>query len=232
MSELPSRLHFSGQQFLLIFSLSTLLCCPLCAAFSVAPKKRLTVCCAGDSIIRPIPYHLRRSLNLLAKRVDIRSWARGGLSSETYRSYLEKHKREWKKIRCDFLLLQLGTNDVEPLLENRQTLERFRENMVSLIHEFKGWNGGKSSPVILLGTVLPFCAEEKREARNRLAEEKINPILREIALREGIFVVDNFSIFNGHCDLYEEDRVHPNSQGERLMAKNWLYWIKNELRKR
>jgi len=194
-------------------------------------KVYLTICCAGDSLMRPVPHHLRSLLNASKDKVEIRNWAQGGLTSESYRSFFVRHYPDWKKIRSDFILLQLGTNDVFPLLEGRYTLAQFKENMSSIIEELRKFKGSKNRhPRILIASVPLFCYEIASPEKNSCVEDRINPAIQEIAEKEEVIFVDNYSVLRNRCDLYDPDGVHPNRDGERALARNWLSSIRKELR--
>jgi len=45
---------------------------------------------APDSLMRSIPSHLNKLLPLHGTKLNIKDWARGGLSSRTYMSYYRK----------------------------------------------------------------------------------------------------------------------------------------------
>jgi lysophospholipase L1-like esterase len=170
-------------------------------------------------------------LGLSKNEVEIKDWCQGGLSSQTYQSFLAKHYKNWVKTRCDFILLQLGTNDVFPLLEQRYTLMDFKENMSSIIKNFKRFKGRRNKhSKILVASIPLFCDEDEILEKNRLIQEKINPAIREIAKREKAIFVENSSVLENRYDLYDPDGVHPNTEGERALARNWLSWIRRELR--
>jgi len=194
-------------------------------------KSELTICCAGDSLMRPIPYHLKEMLKVPKTKIDIRDWSQGGLSSVTYRIFFTRHYLRWRKTRPDFILIQLGTNDVIPLLKDRYQMADFKKNLNTIIKNFKGFKGnGYKRPRIFLASVPLFYGESSSKEKNRLVQKEINPAIKEIAIKEKLFYVDNFSILVNETHLYSPDGVHPNSSGEKALAKNWLFWIRSELR--
>jgi len=195
-------------------------------------KTRLTICCAGDSLMRPIPYHLENILKDSKGKIIIKDWSRGGLSSKSYRAFFLKRWKGWRKTRPDFVLIQLGTNDVTPLLQQEYDLENFRVNLKAIIEKFKTFRGRRyKTPKIFIASVPLFCQESRGKGKNQLVAEKINPGIREIASEENIIFVDNFSLLFHRAHLYSPDGVHPNAKGERVLAKNWLFWLRSELRK-
>ena len=190
----------------------------------------LVICCAGDSLMRPVPVHLRPLLKTETKRpFQVRDWAQGGQTSETYPAFLRQHWENWKSVRPDFIIIQIGTNDALPILQGKYDPDRFEENLRGIVRTFKGLNGGSGpGPLVLMATAPPFRGTQDFEEKNRIIRSSINPIIRKIAEHEGAALVDNGSILEGRPDLYDPDGVHPSPDGEKAIARNWLRAIKKE----
>jgi lysophospholipase L1-like esterase len=187
------------------------------------PAGALVVCCAGDSLMRPIPAHFRALAPASGLLLEIREWAQGGLNTETYPSFYRRLLPDWEGKACDAILLQLGTNDAIPLLEKRWGAAEFRDRMTGILAEFKKYPGQKRPrPVLFLATVPLFCDRPESEARNRIVETVINPLIRDIARAEGAVLVDNAAVINHRPALYDQDCVHPAPEGEKALALNWL----------
>lgn len=183
----------------------------------------LVVCCAGDSLMRPIPAHFRALAPASGLLLEIREWAQGGLSTETYPSFYRRLRPGGERQACDAILLQLGTNDAVPLLEKRWDAAEFRDRMTGILVEFKKYPGRlRPRPVLFLATVPLFCDRPESAARNRIVETVINPLIRDIARGEGAVLVDNAAVLNHRPELYDPDCVHPAPEGEKALALNWL----------
>jgi len=183
--------------------------------------------------MRQIPYHLKEMLKFSKSKVVINDLSQGGLSSQSYQWFFTRHYENWIKTRPDFILIQLGTNDVIPLLEHKYELANFEENLKTIIGNFKSFRGNDNKcPEILIASVPLFYGEAYSQEKNRLVKEKINPTIKEIAKKEEIIFVDNFFVLKDKINLYDPDGVHPNSKGEKALAKNWLSWIRSERRKK
>ena len=182
----------------------------------------LTICCAGDSLMRPIPAHLRAIAAAQNIALDIREWAQGGLNSDTYRSFFRRNEGRWTGTRCDAILLQLGTNDVVPLLEGRTTAAEVRARIREILAVFAKFEGRRRPrPLILMATVPRFCESLESAAKNEAVESTVNPILKEAAAAEGAVLVDSHAVLLNRPDLFDPDCVHPNAAGERALAENW-----------
>jgi lysophospholipase L1-like esterase len=195
-------------------------------------RNKLVVCCAGDSLMRPIPYHLREMLKSPHRKIDIRDWSQGGLSSQSYQIFFTRHYLSWRKVKPDFILIQLGTNDLIPLLNNKYQMADFEKNLNTIIKNFKRFKGNRyKRPKIFMASV-PLCYDDSNsKEKNRLVREEINPAIKKIAKIEKLFLVDNFLILTDKTHLYSPDGVHPSPLGEKAIAKNWLLGIRCELRK-
>jgi len=195
-------------------------------------KHELTICCAGDSLMRPIPHHLREILKISKRKIRIRDWSRGGLSSQSYQAFFRRHYHRWRRTRPDFILIQLGTNDVIPLLHNEYKMSYFRNNLSAIIKNFRKFKGNRfKCPKIFVASIPLFYLESSSKEKNQWIKKEINPAIEEIAREEKSVFVDNFSVLSNRTHLYSPDGVHPNSRGEKALARNWLFWIRNELRK-
>ncbi len=195
--------------------------------FSRAP---LIVCCAGDSIMRPLPALFRTLAPEKGMTLDIREWAQGGLNSETYLSYFHRNLPRWTGTRCDAILLQLGTNDAGLLLMGKRSPEEFRAGIVAVLGELKKFRSPAGSPpALFLATVPFFCNRPETAGLNKIVESVINPVLREIAAAEGAVLVDQNLVLRNRPEWMDPDCIHPNSDGETALARNWLRAVRAAL---
>jgi len=190
-------------------------------------KPPLVICCAGDSLMRPMPWYFRQLLLSDSPHFILYEWAQGGLSSVTYQGFYRQQAERWRRIRPEFILLQLGTNDVVPVLEGRLSLDDFKANLTSIIREFQTYRTPRGeSARILLATVPLFADDPANQDKNRLVKTAINPAIREIVKRAQACLADNFSVLEGRPEFYDPDGVHPNPLGEAALAKNWIKSLK------
>ncbi len=196
-----------------------------CSAQPETPP--LIICCAGDSLMRPMPFYFRRLLPPVSSNFIIEEWAQGGLSSVTYQSFYRQHAGQWRRITPDLILLQLGTNDAAPLAEGRYSADDFLANLTAIIREFQTYRGAAGqAAVVLVATIPSFSDDPSNDGKNKMVREVINPAIRKAAESTGALLADNFSVLNGKPELYDPDGVHPNVQGEEALAKNWIKAMK------
>lgn len=183
----------------------------------------LVVCCAGDSLMRPMPGLFRDMGAGTGLALEIREWAQGGQNTETYPAFFRRLRPEWEGQACDAILVQLGTNDAVPLLEERWSPAEFRTRMEGILAEFGKFPGRRRRrPLIFLATVPLFCDRPESAAKNRIVETIINPVLRDLAQAEGVVLVDNGAVLDHHPALYDPDCIHPGLDGAKALALNWL----------
>jgi lysophospholipase L1-like esterase len=203
--------------------LSIVLLMPLFVSVCVSSPRGVIVFCAGDSITAAAyPHFLQRYLNQDGLPARVLNHGRSGNTSGEYLDFLVKNLERLIAERPDFILLQLGTNDIRTDLDFTST-ERFRDNMKKILAAFRKFrNRSGKIPVILLSTIppvpstgpLPFDAESLRRV-----EAEINPTIRSLAAEEGLLLVDNHGLFSRRPDLLPD--VHPSREGYRLLAENW-----------
>jgi lysophospholipase L1-like esterase len=186
--------------------------------------------CAGDSITEVgYPRFLHRILNREGLRNKVINRGRSGHNSREYLQLLRKNQTVWAESSPDFILLQLGTNDVR-IDQDQASSDEFYRNIKEIIRIFRGWKtrAGKSPRLLLAaippipeGTPFPFDSD----SRKRVGED-INPLLEKIAREENLPFVDNFSLFLGSPHLLPG--VHPSKEGYEALAQNWYEALKKE----
>ena len=129
----------------------------------------------------------------------------------------------------DFILVQLGTNDVR-IDHDHTPAEAFYTHMKKIVHIFSSFKTrtGKNSrifiatvPPVPQGTPFPFSPD----SAIRITHE-INPLIQKIAKEENLILVDNYSVFLDTPQLLPE--VHPSDQGYKALAQTWHNALKKQ----
>jgi lysophospholipase L1-like esterase len=193
-------------------------------ASSQPGRPELILSCAGDSLMRPQPVHLRILFEQAGGRpFRVEDWSQGGQSSQTYPSFLRAREEGWKNVRPDFLILQLGTNDAGPIAAGTYGRARFEENLKGILRSLKNLAGKPDSPPrLFIATVPLFLESPNSAAKNRAITDVINPTIRAVAEETGVVLVDQYAVLENRPDLYDSDGAHPNGEGEKALARNWL----------
>lgn len=186
--------------------------------------------CVGDSLMSPIPKRLKILMRDYDRGIFVAGWAQGGM---TVRSYLDFYKRRFPRGRTknpDFILIQLGTNDVQSLIAGGYALDEFKADMMGIIAEFKTYSNGRGGSSHILIANVPLLLGENRGQLNSFIEHTLNPSIVNVADEEGLYLVNNYRVLKDRPHLYSPDGVHPNRIGERALAQNWLIGMKKVLR--
>jgi lysophospholipase L1-like esterase len=196
--------------------------------FCSASPRGVIILCAGDSITESAyPQFLQKILQREGIKAKVLNYGRSGHTSSEYLKFLQKNKKTLDAERPDFVLLELGTNDVRADGDFTST-DRFKLNMkeiIGIFREFRNRSGQEAIlflatiPPVPTGTPFPFTPESIR----RVTEE-INPAIKKICEEEKILMVDNYSIFLHSPELLPQ--VHPSQDGYRRLAQNWFSALK------
>jgi len=186
------------------------------------------ILCAGDSITAAeYPRYLQRSLRGDGLRVQVLNYGRDGNTSGEYLEFLKENAAEMAGKQPNFVLLQLGTNDVRED-SDKTSVDQFEANMTAITHIFSQFKtrAGKPTKVVLAtippipeGVSFPFS----RSSRQRVDTE-INPRIFKLAKDNGLALVDNHYLFSRQPDLLPG--IHPSKEGYKELAKNWYRAIK------
>lgn len=192
----------------------------------------IVILCAGDSITAAdYPYFLQKQLNQEGILAKVLNYGRNGDNSSEYLSFLRTNADILAEEHPDFILIQLGTNDVRED-HDRTTADQFSENIRNILKIFKAFQtrSGKT-PQCLIATIPPVPENSSfpftEHSRQRVKSE-INPIIREIADTEGLVLVDNYALFSDHPLLLPE--IHPSREGYRKLAQNWFHSLKPSIK--
>jgi len=197
----------------------------LLCVFSICTSKpqNLILLCAGDSITESsYPRHLQRLFEAEGIRAKVYNFGRSGNTTGEYLEFLKQNEADLKELQPDFILLQLGTNDVR-MDHDRTTGDAFYINMKSILSLFRPFTNreGKKSRILL--ALIPPVPHDlpypfSSESCTRVYEE-INPIITKIAVEEKMTLVDNYSLFIRSPRLLAG--IHPTEEGYKKLARNW-----------
>ncbi|MFQ6082899.1 MAG: SGNH/GDSL hydrolase family protein [Candidatus Aminicenantia bacterium] len=192
-------------------------------SFCKPGKPLIVVLCVGDSITdSSYPDYLEDILISQGIKVRVWNYGRNGNTSGEYLKFLRLNKDWLKEKHPNFILLQLGTNDVR-IDTDFTPADKFYQNMkeiIKIFREFEDPNRKKSK--ILIATILPvpnnvgFPFSEKSRERVR---NEINPLIKKIAEEENLPLVDNYSIFIKNPEYLPG--IHPSEEGYRTLAESW-----------
>jgi acyl-CoA thioesterase-1 len=113
----------------------------------------------------------------------------------------------------DVAVIELGTNDSKPVNWDAHSAS-FVEDYLALIEQFRELD---SHPRIWI--CLPVPAYDMRwDIRNDVIVNEIMPMIREVADRADVPLIDMFVPLSGHENLFP-DEIHPNIEGAGMIAR-------------
>ena len=224
------RNHSAAIAMLILFCmLLTFIACghsPIAAKRAVIAERTVIIMAAGDSITaESYPMRLQGLFDQDHKNVHVDNYGQFGFTSGMYLDYL-RTSDVINQINPDFVLLQLGTNDVRVDSDHTPT-PLFVNHMNSIIDLFQQHrNPYGRHPLVILSTIPPIVKIAPHyfteESQLRVTQE-INPALFEIALEQQCPIIDTYELFIRYPDALPE--IHPNELGYQLMADNWYAFL-------
>ena len=116
-----------------------LLTCILLLTFCSSTPQGLIILCVGDSITAAdYPRYLQRRFDQDGILAKVLNYGRSGYTSGEYLTFLEKNIARLSKEHPDFILIQLGTNDIREDHDFTPTAQ-FSENMTDILNIFSGF---------------------------------------------------------------------------------------------
>lgn len=155
-----------------------------------------------------------------------------GISGNRSGDVLERYDRDIKEIQPDVMTLLIGINDVWRRFDSGvyESAQDYGKNVREILTRFK--SDFPASKIILLEPYL-VDNESKNYFRPVLAEfiQEIRQIAVEFAdgfvPLDGLFAKENLNV---EAVQLSEDGVHPNVEGEKMIAKYLAEEIKQVLR--
>lgn len=202
-------------------SLVLLVLCLFCLWGMAQEKKVVKVACIGNSITygagikNPFQNSYPGLLSqLLGEDYDVRNF---GVSARTLLNkgdnpYMrEQVFRDVQSFQPDIITIKLGTNDSKS--HNWKYGKDFRKDLNAMLDILQSM---PSNPKIYL--CLPAAAFKNNFGINdSVIATGIIPILRNVARKRNLSIIDLYSALKPHPDYYV-DGVHPNEQGAALIA--------------
>lgn len=192
-------------------------------SFCSSPPQGFIVLCLGDSITAAgYPRFLQRRFDQDSILAKVLNYGRSGNTSGEYLTFLKKNTKVLSEEYPDFILIQLGTNDLRED-HDYTSATQFSENMEAVINILSGFKtrSGKT-PQCLIATIPPIPENSSfpfTENSHRRVREEINPIIKKLADARGLILVDNYTLLFDQPLLLPE--VHPSREGYRRIAQNW-----------
>jgi lysophospholipase L1-like esterase len=207
-----------------------LLICSIILLFSCKeennkPQEPIKIACVGNSITygygvanREKNSYPKQLQYLLGNEYKVENFGNSGatLLQKGNKPYNNTNTyKEALAFNPDVVVVALGTNDSK--LANRDLIaQNFEDDYKKLIDAFKAKN---PKVRVLVNTVLPSFLEDSTLIWNTTIKEKINPLVKKVAVDTNSELVDLYPTFENEKRMFP-DKVHPNGLGQRLIAKH------------
>lgn len=175
----------------------------------------MKVLCMGSSATNGLRNDITYYPELLNSYQDIVAINAGkiGLSFETS---IEYAKELLPLVKPDLVTIMLGLNELKEYCPYQLTFSH-AIILVNLIRSY--------GVIPIIGT-LPYMCDDAHEKFRHCKPyiEEYNALLYEFANNNNVEIVDNY--YNTmNDDLFVEDKYHPNSEGHKVIAKNFIQGI-------
>ena len=191
-----------------------------------ALKKVMRIACVGDSnTARSYPKQLGA---LLGNQFIVKNYGKGASTIIDGSLFPYSKTKEYKSALASLpnaVIIMLGTNDANPKWWNskRETsfkgtaAEEFTYGLYSLINSFA--NLATKPDIILCKPIPVFVKNDSgQEGRRKNLEEKIAPLIAEVAKKHNLKLVDLYQVLKNKEEL-STDGVHYKEEGYRLIAE-------------
>ncbi len=199
-----------------------LLAFSLCVSASAADATKIKVACVGDSItagsgVKDAKNRYPAQLGeLLGEGYEVKNYGNGGTTmlddgDKPYKN--QKSFTDAVNYAADIYVIKLGTNDSKP--QNWAKKDGFAASTKSLVEAFL-----KANPKakIYLCYPVPVIAQGNFGINNEKVQGEIIPLIKQVATEMKLGIIDLYAALDGKPELFP-DRVHPNDDGAKLIAK-------------
>jgi len=198
--------------------------------YDVLPIKISKVLCAGDSITASNGWvsKLKEQLILYNKDVIVTNVGQyGATSAQVLNNQIIPNLGNGYEI-CT---IQCGTNDTRTSLSI--PIDTSISNLTNIIKELKS-----SNIIPIICTTTPFSPDIVTSPDPSITgydnasywyNVKLNALIRRLASKEKIRLIDNYEIFGNDFTLIGTDLLHPNNAGYTIISQNVLNVLTNKL---
>ena len=195
----------------------------LVLALTACQTEPTRVACVGDSItfghgIKDRQHDAYPGIlsSMLGEKYDVRNFGVSGSTTmmNTDMPYMnEQAYKEALDFNPQIVTIKLGTNDSKPY--NWKEQEHFKKDLKTLIESFRSL---PSKPQIWLCLPVPAYGHAW-SINDSVIFNGVIPYIKEVAQEENIPVIDLNTPLQGKRQ-YFPDTIHPNEEGQKMIAEN------------
>ncbi len=196
------------------------------AAFAA---EKIKVACVGDSITAgsgvkdPKNRYPTQLGELLGADYDVKNFGNSGSTmlddgDKPYKK--QKSYTDAVAFAADIVVIKLGTNDSKP--KNWDKKEGFTASTKTLVEALQAAN---PKVKVYLCYPVPVIAQGNFGIRDEIVKNEIIPLIKKSAEEMKLPVIDLYTALDKKPELFP-DRVHPNDDGAKLIAKTVFEAVK------
>lgn len=114
----------------------------------------------------------------------------------------------------DVVVIELGTNDSKSYIWAAYGKD-FANDYKAMVDTFRTL----STKPKVWATLQPWADNASWGIRDSMLTNEINPRIRQVALEQGLGLIDLHAAFAAHPEWMQSDSVHPNGEGARQLAR-------------
>ena len=185
-------------------------------------KAACRIACIGDSITYGYGFEIPWEESypailqeLLGDEYEVFSYSGNGYAlTDAGINFFETEEYYWSlKSNADLYVIMMGSNDSYMMPWDP---ERFREVLLKLLKDYE--EASPDCKFILAAPPHDFAMEIFVPEAGEIYTEMVE-IFRETAEERGDAYLDLFAATDERPELYQEDMVHPNAEGQQLIAE-------------
>ncbi len=179
--------------------------------------------CIGDSITygsglkdRNRDSYPAQLARLLGERWEVKNYGVSGTTMMKQGDRPFEDRKEYQAAldsKPEVVVIALGTNDSKP-----QNVEKNPDDFVPSYREMISKFRAANPNVKIYACLPPPAFPESWGIRDRIITETIIPMIQKVAKEEHVSIIDLHTPLKDEAAVFP-DKVHPNPEGARLMAK-------------
>lgn len=125
-----------------------------------------------------------------------------------------------KNLKPDVVIIMLGTNDAKLETNWIPHRDEFIDDYKAMIKSFRNLS---SDPEIWVCEIVP-AYKTIWEITDSIIKNEVNPKIKEVALEEGLSLMDMYTFMENKSSLFQSEGIHPTASGAEEMA-NYIYSV-------
>ncbi|MBQ9145980.1 MAG: hypothetical protein IJX70_05970 [Clostridia bacterium] len=199
---------------------------PVVPAEVVPQEGDVRIACVGDSITFgmlvwgwPKKNYPAKLGHYMGKGYTVNNYGCSGATASPVgdQPYVEEQVYSLSlEFQPNIVVIMLGSNDSKP--HNWTNMEDYKRYYGELIDTYLALDSVEQVFIMTPPPVFPVGGKVGYGINGDLIKGEINQAVRALASEKGLQLIDLYSVFEGHPELFD-DGLHPNAEGATLLAQ-------------